>query len=414
MATLKPFRALRPDPKKAKDICAPPYDVLSSQEAREMAEGNPLSFLRVSKPEIELDPNVDPYSTEVYSHGARNLRGMIDDGHLIQDEKPCYYIYRITMGEHRQTGLVALASCEEYDRGIVKKHELTRPDKEDDRTRHINLLGAQTGNVFLSYRSVSSIDSVLADLSKGTPDYDFVADDGVRHEAWVISDDNDIREIEQSFLTVSTLYIADGHHRSAAASRVAKERQEANAHHTGEEPYNYFLTVTFPHNQVQILGYNRAVKDLNGHTAEELLKKIEEVADVREIPEARQPQKKDEVTFYMDGKWRSFTWLPTVLDHAQSAAATLDVAVLQKEILGPYLGIGDPRVDKRVKFVGGIRGTRELEKLVDSGEWAVAFSMFPTSMRELMAIADEGGLMPPKSTWFEPKLRDGLMVHLID
>ncbi len=412
MAILKPFPALRPDPAKAAQICAPPYDVLNTEEARAMADGNPLSFLRVSKPEIELAADVDPYSKAVYEHGAANLRRLIGGGSLIQDEKPCYYLYRLVMGEHSQLGLVAAASCAEYDTGVIKKHELTRPDKEDDRMRHINILGSQTGPVFLTYRAQPNIDSLFAAQTERDPDYDYVADDGIRHTAWVINDDTVIAQIEAAFVSVPALYVADGHHRSAAASRVAKERAAANPDHTGDEAYNYFLTVTFPDNQMQILGYNRAVKDLNGKDAAAVLEEIAKVADITPAPENHRPRCKSEVTMYIDGKWHLLTWKSEIANSGNSVDR-LDVSILQQKILTPVLNIGNPRTDKRITFVGGIRGTGELSKLVNSGEWAIAFALFPTSIGELIAIADEDGLMPPKSTWFEPKLRDAMFCHMI-
>ncbi len=412
MATLKPFPAVRPTPESARAICAPPYDVVNTEEARAAAEGNPLSFFRVSRPEIELAPDADPYSDQVYAHGASNLAKLIAGGHLVQDNKPCYYLYRQVMGHHSQTGIVAVASCDEYDRGLVKKHELTRPDKEDDRTRHINILNSQTGPVFLTYRADPQVDELVHHLSSAEPTIDFVADDDVRHTAWVVANDEHIRALEAAFKYVPALYIADGHHRSAAASRVARERAAANPHHTGDEPYNFFLAVSFPHNQMQILGYNRVVKDLNGHSADDILQKLGTVGKVTNLHIGRNPMHKGEVTFYLDGRWHALTWKPE-LQHGPDAVSRLDVSVLQEHVLTPMLAIGNPRTDKRISFVGGIRGIQELERLVRSHEYAIAFAMYPTSIEELMAIADEGGLMPPKSTWFEPKLRDAMMCHML-
>ncbi|MCB2154432.1 DUF1015 family protein [bacterium] len=412
MATLKPFPALRPDPTEAKEICAPPYDVLNSEEAREMAEGNPLSFLRVSKPEIEMDPNVDPYSPEVYEHGAANLRRMIREGHLFQDDKPCYYIYKLVMGSHAQIGLVAAASCAEYDANVVKKHELTRPDKEDDRMRHIEILGAQTGPVFLTYRAVPEIDALIDSQIANKPDYDYVADDGIAHTAWVVKDDEVIRKIEEAFQRVPALYVADGHHRSAAAARIAKEHAAKNENHNGEEPYNFFLSVTFPHDQMQILGYNRVVRDLVDMNEEEFLAKLGEVMDISDPIDSPNPTKKGEITMYLGGTWRLLTWKAGVAN-GEDTVSTLDTALLQANVLDPLLGVRNPRTDKRIHFVGGIRGTAELERLVDSGKHTVAFALYPVSVEDLMAIADEDGLMPPKSTWFEPKLRDAMMSHML-
>ena len=404
MATLKPFKILRPKFSEAKAVCTLPYDVMNTEEAREMAEGNAISFLRVTRSEIEFDDSANPYSDVVYERGAENLRRLIADGHLVQEDVPCYMIYQLTMGNHTQTGVVAAASCDEYDKGIVKKHELTRPDKEDDRTRHINILGAQTGAVFLTYKAEAAIDGFVARQTERSADIDFTAEDGIRHAAWMVRDEAAVTELESLFAKVPALYVADGHHRSAAASRVNKERN-------GNGPWNYFLTVTFPHNQMQILDYNRVVKDLNGMTPDQLLGKISNIAVITDAPADKKPTRKGECTMYLAGKWHLLTWKSGVVP--ADLVAGLDVSVLQSALLTPFLNIGDPRTDKRISFVGGIRGTAGLEKLVNNGANAVAFAMFPTSIEDLMAIADADGLMPPKSTWFEPKLRDAMAVHLI-
>jgi uncharacterized protein (DUF1015 family) len=403
---------LRPRFDEAQQICTLPYDVMNTEEAREMAEGNPLSFLRVTRPEIELPDDADPYSPEVYQLGASNMRKLVEQGHLVREDKPVYMFYRLVMGNHTQTGLVAAASCQEYDAGIVKKHELTRPDKEDDRTRHIEILGAQTGAVFLTYRATEETDKLFAEQTARTPDIDYTAKDGIRHSAWMVRDANAIEAIEQAFRNVPALYVADGHHRSAAASRVARDRATRNPGHTGQEPYNYFLTVTFPHNQMQILGYNRAVKDLNGMTEGQFLSRLETVARVEAAPADHRPRRKGEATMFLDGKWHLLTWKKDVVPQADPVGG-LDVSVLQERVLTPMLAIGNPRTDKRINFIGGIRGTAELERLVKSGKYAVAFALYPTSVEDLMAIADADGLMPPKSTWFEPKLRDAMAVHVI-
>lgn len=408
MATLKPFRILRPAFDKAADVCTLPYDVMNTEEARAMAEGKPDSFLRVTRSEIEFPADADPYSDDVYQHGAAKLREMIDNGVLVREDQPAYMIYRQVMGDHIQYGIVGAASCREYEVGIIKKHELTRPDKEDDRTRHINILGAQTGAVFLTYPAQPIIDEIVTEQTKRNPDIDFTSEDGISHTAWMIRDEVVLDGIQSNFAKVPALYVADGHHRSAAALRVAKERNAGD-----NDPAGVFLTVNFPDNQVQILGYNRAIRDLNGLAADDLLKKIREVAEVAEAPAGNQPRRKSEVTMYLDGKWHLLTWKPEVATRGD-AVAQLDVSVLQDNVLSPALAIGDPRTDKRISFIGGIRGTRELEKLVNSGDYAVAFALYPTSIRDLMEIADKGGLMPPKSTWFEPKLRDAMAVHLID
>jgi uncharacterized protein (DUF1015 family) len=403
MAILKPFAALRPRTELASQICELPYDVMSSEEAREIAAGNPLSFLHVSKPEIDLPPGTDVYAPEVYAEGKENFQKLILQGALRQDDKSNFYLYRQIMGKHSQTGLVAAASCEEYLRGIIKKHELTRPDKEDDRVRHIETLNSQTGPVFLTYKAVAEMDDYVKARTATPPAIDFTAKDGVRHSAWTISDTNEIAQIEKLFAKIPALYIADGHHRSAAAARVFQSRKGAG------QSAN-FLTVIFPHNQMQILPYNRVLKDLNGNSPEQLLKKIEARYLISENGRPK-PAKKHEIGFYFQGKWRTFDMQPKALH--KDAVENLDVTLLQKNVLAPIFGIDDPRTSKRIAFVGGIRGAKELEKLVDSGESACAFSMFPTGIEDLMAIADAGGIMPPKSTWFEPKLRDAMFCHMI-
>jgi uncharacterized protein (DUF1015 family) len=405
MAILKPFAALRPKPELAAQICELPYDVMSSDEARTTAAGNPLSFLHVSKPEIDLPPGTDPYVPEVYAKGAENFQKLIRDGALKQDAQPCFYLYRQIMGQHSQVGLVAAASCEEYLGGIIKKHELTRPDKEDDRTRHVEALNAQTGPVFLTYRANAELDKFIAKkIAFKKSDVDFTAKDGVRHTAWMISDEDKIKFIETQFSTIPFLYIADGHHRCAAAARLFRSRQGAG--HSGQ-----FLAVIFPHNQMQILPYNRVVKDLNNWTPEQLLEILGAVFAIDPNGSA-QPAGKHEIGLYMQGKWRTLG-LRIKLTAPRNSIDSLDVSLLQEHILSPVFGIDDPRTSKRINFVGGIRGTAELEKLVDGGEYACAFSMFPTSIEDLMSIADAGGIMPPKSTWFEPKLRDAMFCHMI-
>jgi uncharacterized protein (DUF1015 family) len=402
MAKIKPFAALRPKPELAAQICELPYDVMSSAEARTMAAGNPLSFLHVSKPEIDLPPDTDVYAAEVYAKGAENFKKLIESGALRQDEKPAYYLYRQIMGKHSQTGLVAAASCEDYLRDIIKKHEFTRPDKEDDRVRHIETLNSQTGPVFLTYRANAALDELFKLRSGDTPDIDFTAKDGVRHTAWVLSNAMTIAAIDAEFARIPFLYIADGHHRSAAAARVCLSRKGA-----GES--GYFLSVIFPHNQMQILPYNRVLKDLNGHSPAKLLEYLS--VFLMDENGSAAPKQKYQLGFYFQGKWRTLSLQPKALN--KDAIENLDVTLLQKNILAPIFGIDDPRTSKRINFVGGIRGTGELEKLVNSGEYACAFSMFPTSIEDLMTIADAGGIMPPKSTWFEPKLRDAMFCHMI-
>ncbi|MGD0260635.1 MAG: DUF1015 family protein [Verrucomicrobiota bacterium] len=404
MATIKPFAALRPEPELAPRICELPYDVMSSAEARQIAAGNPLSFLHVSKPEIDLPPATDIYAPEVYAKGRENFQRLIARGALRPDPQPCFYLYRQIMGAHRQTGLVAAASCEEYLQGIIRKHELTRPEKEDDRVRHIEALDSQTGPVFLVYRANRVVDEFVARKTAEPPNLDFAANDGVRHTAWVIADAASIRFIEAEFRRIPRLYIADGHHRSAAAARVFQKRKGA-----GESAS--FLSVIFPHNQTQILPYNRILKDLNGLSPRQLLEKLGSVFDLSR-PGAATPTRKHELGLYLRGQWHTLQFHPH-LTAATDAMETLDVTLLQKRVLEPLFGIADPRISQRISFVGGIRGAAELEKLADRGEYACAFSLFPTSIEDLMSIADAGGILPPKSTWFEPKLRDALFCHMI-
>ena len=404
MATLKPFAALRPKPELAAQICELPYDVMSSEEARAMAEGKPLSFLHVSKPEIDLPAGTDMYAPEVYAKGRANFVSLIALGALKQDEKPNFYLYRQIMGDHAQVGLVAAASCEEYLANIIKKHEFTRPDKEDDRVRHIEALNSQTGPVFLTYRATAAMDEFVAKKTAEAPAVDFTGTDGVRHTSWNVASAEDIAFIEAQFAAIPFLYIADGHHRSAAAARVFQSRNGAG--HSGE-----FLTVIFPHNQMQILPYNRVLKDLNGLTPPDLLKKLEEIFYVLRMGMPH-PTRKHELGLFMNKRWHTLTF-KAKLTAINDPIEKLDVTLLQKNVLAPLFGIDDPRTSKRINFVGGIRGTAELEKLVNSGEYACAFSMFPTSIEDLMQIADAGGIMPPKSTWFEPKLRDAMFCHQI-
>jgi uncharacterized protein (DUF1015 family) len=404
MATITPFAALRPQPELAARICELPYDVMSSAEAREIARDNPLSFLRISKPEIELPEGVDPYAPEVYARGRENFTKLITQGSLRQDAAPGFYLYRQVMGTHQQTGLVAGASCAEYLSGVIKKHELTRPDKEDDRVRHIETLNAQTGPVFLVYRAQAALDEFVARKTATPPAVDFTAADGIRHTSWALFSAEDVELVQSAFRQLPCLYIADGHHRSAAAARVFQSRQ-------GKGQSGFFLSVVFPHNQMQILPYNRALKDLNGLTAATLWERLRETFMVTSPGKAK-PERKHDLGFFFEGQWHGLRFKP---EHTACASAVerLDVAILQQRVLAPVFGIGDPRTSKRIQFIGGIRGTGELEKLVNRGEFACAFSMHPTSMEDLMEVADSGAIMPPKSTWFEPKLRDAMFCHLL-
>jgi uncharacterized protein (DUF1015 family) len=404
MATVTPFAALRPDPALAARVCELPYDVMSSEEARAMAAGNPLSFLRVSKPEIDLPEGTDVHADAVYAKGRENFQHLIDEGVLRRDPAPVFHLYRQIMGAHSQTGLVALASCQEYLANIVKKHELTRPDKEDDRVRHIETLNAQTGPVFLTYQAVPAIDALVERITAAPPEVDFTAPDGVRHSSWPVVGTMDIALLEASFAKLSALYIADGHHRSAAAGRVYQSRGGAGGS-AG------FLAVIFPHNQLRILPYNRVLKDLNGKSPEEILTALGRVFEIT-AHGAPAPAAKHQLGLYLAGKWHGLVFRAE-FTRDRSAIDSLDVSLLQHEVLAPLFEIDNPRTSERIAFVGGIRGTDELVKLVDSGEFACAFSMFPTGIEDLMSIADAGGIMPPKSTWFEPKLRDAMFSHLL-
>ena len=404
MATLRPFAAFTPQPDLAARICELPYDVMSSEEARAIAAGNPLSFLHVSKPEIDLPAGSDVYSAQVYAKGAENLQRLIAQGALGRQPQPAYYLYRQVMGRHTQVGIVAAASCEEYLANTIRKHEFTRPDKEDDRVRHIEALNAQTGPVFLTYRANAAIDAFVVRRIAAPPVVDFTASDGVRHSSWTVADAEGIEFIERAFAAIAHLYIADGHHRSAAAGRVYRARGGAGAS-------AHFLTVTFPHDQMQILPYNRVLRDLNGQTPEALLRGLADVFDVAPGA-AAVPARKHEQALYLAGQWYGLKVKPAYAAPADPIE-DLDVSILQRCVLAPLFGIDDPRTSQRISFVGGIRGTLELEKLVNGGEYACAFSLYPTGIEDLMRIADAGGVMPPKSTWFEPKLRDGMYCYML-
>lgn len=408
MATVKPFRGYRPAA-QAERIACPPYDVINSREAREMAKGNPFSFLHVEKPEIDLPEEVDLYDARVYAKGRENLDNFIARGLLVQDSKPCFYIYAQTMNGRTQYGLVAAVSAQEYDDGVIRKHELTRKDKEADRTRHVDTLSATTGPVFLTYPDQPEMDARVQALAQKAPAYQFTTPDGIGHSFWVMDDDKDIAAVTKIFERLPVLYIADGHHRSASAAAVARKRKAANPHHTGQESYNFFLAVIFPSNQLYIMDYNRLVKDLNGLDKAQFLEKVHEKFEVEKTGQPR-PGARHQFGMYLDGEWYTLRAKDGSFD-AQDPVAALDVSILQNNLLAPVLGIGDPRTDKRINFVGGIRGLGELEKRVNSGEYQVAFSMFPTSIEELMKVADAHLIMPPKSTWFEPKLRSGLVTY---
>ncbi|QEM67435.1 DUF1015 domain-containing protein [Geobacter sp. FeAm09] len=412
MAFIKPFRALRPPKELADKVAALPYDVMNVEEARRMAAGNPNSFLHISRPEIDLAAGTDPHDEPVYAQGRQNLADFVRRGVLVQDDRECFYVYRQRMGEITQTGLVACTSVDDYQSGVIKKHELTRADKEDDRVRHIDCLDANDEPVFYLSRSSAEIEALIAGIAAAPPEYDFTTDDGVSHTLWIVADPALIGRLTGLFAAIPRLYVADGHHRSAAAGRVRELRREKNPGHTGREEYNVFLTVIFPETQLNIMPYNRAVKDLNGRTAAEFMARVERDFTILPSPVPVVPCERHQFGMYLEGHWYQLHARDAVVDESDTVGR-LDVSILQNHLLDPVLGIGNPRTDKRIHFVGGIRGNEELAKLVDSGEHAVAFSLFPTSIRELIELADQDRIMPPKSTWFEPKLRSGLFVHLL-
>jgi uncharacterized protein (DUF1015 family) len=411
MSLIRPFAGLRPLPELAAQVLAPPYDVLSSEEARQRAQNKPYSFLHISKPEIDLDPAISVYDVQVYAKGAQSLQHLINEHILQQDVQPHYYLYRLIMGAHQQTGIVAVANVADYDTNRIRKHEFTRPDKEDDRVRHIDVLNAQTGPVFLTYPHQEVIDTLVTRLTAATPTVDVTTEDGIQHTLWVMDQTADISLITETFDQMPNLYIADGHHRSAAASRVAAQRNALNPKHTGDENYNYFLSVIFPDNQMKILDYNRVIQDLNQLTPEQFLQAIQQNFTVVASDVPVKPQQAGEFGMYLAQHWYKLTLQPEKIP--TDPVASLDVSLLADYLIAPILGITDPRRDKRIDFVGGIRGLPELEKRVNSGEMAVAFALYPTRLAALMAVADAGQVMPPKSTWFEPKLADGMVSHLL-
>jgi uncharacterized protein (DUF1015 family) len=406
MAIIKPFKALRPKQEISKQLASPPYDVLNSDEARTAAFNNPLSFLHVTKSEIDLAPGIDTHSKEVYQKAKENLQQFIKDGFLATEEKACYYIYQLVMNGRSQTGLVCVSSVEDYYNDIIKKHEFTRPEKEKDRIDHMRTIEAQTGNVFLAYRDVMEVNALINGW-KATrkPEYDFTADDGIQHSIWIIDMDNVINSITKLFSTnVPCTYIADGHHRCASAAKVSKELPNS-------EEAKFFLTTIFPASQLAILDYNRVVKDLNDHTEEEFISVLQEDFTITHSMEAVKPSALHEFGMYLDSNWYILTARKGT--YTNDPIGVLDVTIFSNNILNKLLGIKDQRTDKRIDFVGGIRGLRELEKRVDSSEMKVAFSFYPVTISQLFDIADSGNVMPPKSTWFEPKLRDGLLTHMI-
>lgn len=411
MAIIKPFAAIRPEAGKADKIAALPYDVYNREEAKEVVKKNPLSFLKIDRAETQFDDSVDTYDERVYTKAHDMLWEMVEDGSFVREEQPCYYIYELTMNGRTQTGITACASIDDYAQGIIKKHENTRADKEADRIHHVDSCNAQTGPIFLAYRSNREINDVVEQVKKETPLYDFVAEDGIRHRVWVIHKAEDIQTIEATFASIGEIYIADGHHRAASAVRVGFLRREAHPNYSGDEEFNYFLSVLFPDDQLMIMDYNRVVKDLNGMNTETFLEKIQSLFEVSEGSESQiRPEKKGEFSMYLEDKW--YLCKIKAANQSENPVGGLDVSLLQELLLAPVLGIGDPKTDKRIDFVGGIRGLQELERRVHT-DCAVAFAMYPTSIGELFDVADAGLLMPPKSTWFEPKLRSGLFIHEI-
>ncbi len=408
MAVIYPFRALRPPVERVEQVASVPYDVVNTEEARALAADNPLSLLHVTRPEIDLPEGTNIYGDEVYARAAENFQKLVETCPLELEAEPSLYLYRLVMGGHEQVGVAACCAVDEYDRDLVRKHERTRPDKEDDRTRHMLSLRAQTGVVFLTYRADRRIDALAAAVVSGEPLYDFTAPDGIRHTLWRAPSPD---ALVRAFGEVPLLYIADGHHRAASASRARAALREQNPQHTGEEEYNRFLTVIFPSDQMQILPYNRVVRDLHGMSAEEFLAAVETKFSVTE-GSADVPAR-GQFGMYLRQRWYNLTPLDASQSQRDDPTTSLDVSVLQDQLLDPILGIKDVRTDKRIDFVGGIRGTSELERLVNEGRVAVAFSLSPTTIEDLLTVSDANGIMPPKSTWFEPKLRDGLLIHKI-
>jgi len=396
----------------AGEVASPPYDVLSAEEARAMAAGNPNSFLRVNKAELEFDSSVDPYSEQVYRRGKQNLNRLINDGIMIREEKPSFYLYRLTMSGRSQTGLVALTSVEEYNQGKIKKHEHTRPEKVNDRANHISYLEAQVGLVFTTYRFNPAIDQLFKKITSSPSQTDFTSTDSVRHQLWVVDDEKDIKQIVDAFAGIEEFYIADGHHRSQSASEICRRLKEKNPHHTGQEIYNFFINGIFPDEELRIMPYNRVITDLNGLTLDEMFKRASAKFTIRPNKGEVVPSKPHQFGLYTYKQWYLMEARPGSFDE-QSPTRSIDASVLGENFIGPILGITNPKTDHRIDFVGGIRGNAELVKLVDSGKFKLAFSLYPTTIEQLLKVADAGEVMPPKSTWFEPKLRSGMVVNLL-
>ncbi|MDP8213669.1 MAG: DUF1015 family protein [Candidatus Euphemobacter frigidus] len=414
MVKIKEFRGLRPTADMVEEVASPPYDVLNSAEARARVKGKPYSFLHVVKPEIDLPEDTALYDEVVYRKGKENLDKFISDKVLIQDPRPAFYFYRLIMGDTNQTGLVAGASIDDYANNVIKKHERTRVDKKADRIKHVDTLNANTGPVFLTYRARGEMDALTDEAVQTKPLYDFTAEDGIRHTLWKVDDLKTVAKIREIFSGIDYLYVADGHHRSASGTKVGQQRRAENSSHTGEEEYNYFLSVIFPHDQLRIMDYNRVVRDLNGLSRGDFLSLVSQKFEIAPAPVGSpyRPETPHNFGMYLDGQWYRLTAKAGSFPE-DNPVGSLDASILQENLLSPILGIGDPRKDNRIDFVGGIRGLDELVRKVDGGE-AVAFSLYPTSIGQLMDVADRGLVMPPKSTWFEPKLRSGIIVHLLD
>ena len=415
MAIIKPFEAVRPQPEYAVEVSSLPYDVMNTAEARQMAEGNPKSFLHVSRAEIDFEEGTDEHSQPVYEKARDNFYKMMEDGILFQDAYPFFYIYQQNMNGRMQTGLVACSSIEDYFNDVIKKHELTRPEKEEDRIRHMETLQAHVGPIFLTYPQNNSVDEIVNEVcDKEEPVYNILTKDGIHHTVWLLMDNEKTEKIISIFENeIPFTYIADGHHRTASAAKVGLKMKEQNPHHDGTEDYNFFLSVLFPDDQLQIMDYNRVVKDLNGLSEANFLSRVEEkfkIEDLRLKIETAKPKSLHQFAMYLSSAWYSLEAKEEIIK--ADPIGILDITILQENILAPLLGINDPRTDKRIDFVGGIRGLQELQRRVDSGEMKVAFALYPVSLKQLMDIADSGNIMPPKSTWFEPKLRDGLFSHL--
>lgn len=414
MATIKPFKGIRPQAALVDKIASKPYDVLNEKEAREEAAGNDLSFYHVIKPEIDFPDDFDHYADEIYAKGKSNFEALYKKGIFSQDTEECYYIYSQTMNGRRQYGIVGAASVDDYLNNVIKKHELTRPDKEEDRKKHVRVSKLNYEPVFFAYRHVTEIDAIVDYITNGPPVYDFTADDGIGHTFWVVNDRSIVNRLQTLFQAVPAVYVADGHHRTAAAALVGAERRAANPNHNGSEEYNYFLAVHFPDNQLSIMDYNRVVKDLNGLTTSDFLAKLDQSFIVEKIgSDIFKPTKLHEFGMYLEGNWYKLTSKEGTYNDSDPIGV-LDVTVLSKQILEPILDIKDLRTDKRIEFVGGLRGLGELEKRVNSGEMKVAFALYPVTMKQLIDISDSGLIMPPKVTWFEPKLRSGLVLHALD